>query len=118
MRLKESIKILIKQLLNSMKVPKNVPMSSPIVKEEDSLEMPSSPIIVEEDLFETQFIIDLKLQFDNFCENVHDFTLEDKTSVEDNEVIDLFEFSKEDKQPPLDLSIESNNTIYCAVISS
>ena len=44
--------VLIKQLLNSMKVPKEVPMSSSIVKEEDSLEMSSSIIFVREDLFE------------------------------------------------------------------
>ena len=44
--------VLIKQLLNSMKVPKEVPMSSPIFKEEDSLEMPSSIIVVREDSFE------------------------------------------------------------------
>ena len=35
-----------------MKVPKEVPMRSPIFKEEDSLEMPSSIIVVREDSFE------------------------------------------------------------------
>lgn len=36
-----------------------------------------------------KFIIYLKFQFDNLCENVHDFSLEDKTNIEDDEAIDL-----------------------------
>ncbi|KAH9718181.1 retrovirus-related pol polyprotein from transposon RE1 [Citrus sinensis] len=57
-----------------------------------------------------QFIIDLKFQSDKLSENVHDVYLEEKTSVEDDEIIDLSEFFKEDEQPHLDLSIKPNNT--------
>ena len=65
------------------------------------------PNIVEENV---QFIIDLKFQSDKLSENVHDVYLEEKTSVEDDEIIDLSEFFKEDEQPHLDLSIKPNNT--------
>ena len=118
---------LIKRWINSMKVSKNVQMSSfvvekenllempssPSVLEEDLLEMPSSPIVLEEDLLEMpsspiikeedsleisdekiQFIIDLNIQFNNLCEIVHDVSLEDKTCIEDNEVIDYMRFLK------------------------
>ena len=65
------------------------------------------PNIVEENV---QFIIDLKFQSDKLSENVHDVYLEEKTSVEDDEIIDLSKFFKEDEQPHLDLSIDPNNT--------
>ena len=64
------------------------------------------PNIVKENV---QFIIDLKFQSDKLFENVHDVYLEEKTSVEDDEIIDLFDFFKEDEKPHLDLSIETNN---------
>ena len=96
-----------------MKVSEDVQMSSSIVEKENLLEMPSSPIVVEEDLFEIpsspiikeedsleisyekiQFIIDLNFQFNNLCEIEHDVSLEDKTCIEDNEVIDYTRFLK------------------------
>lgn len=40
------------------------------------------------------------------CENVDDVSLEDKTSVEDDGIINLPEIFKEEVRPPLDLSIE------------
>ncbi len=55
-------------------------------------------------------IIDLKSQSENLCKNVHDVSLEDKSSVEDDQS-DLSEIFKKDIQPTLGLSIESNNTI-------
>ena len=55
-----------------------------------------------------KFIIYLKFQFDNLCKNVHDFSLEDKTNIEDDEAIDLSEILKEEEQPTLDLNIEPN----------
>ena len=85
-----------------MKVPKDVPMSSLTVKEKDSLEMPKNEVL---------FFIDLKFQFDNLCEKMHDVFLEDKTSIEDDEVIDLSKVFKEEVQPTLDLNIESNSVI-------
>lgn len=47
----------------------------------------------------------------NLCENVDDVSLEDKIIVEENGIINLLEIFKEEVQPPLDLSIESNSTI-------
>ena len=47
------------------------------------------PNVVEEKI---QFIIDLKFQCDNLYENVHDVSLEDKTNVKDDDVIDLSKF--------------------------
>lgn len=55
-------------------------------------------------------IIDLKSQSENLCKNVHDVSLEDKSSVEDDQS-DLSEIFKKDIQLTLGLSIESNNTI-------
>ena len=52
------------------------------------------PNVAEE---KVQFIIDLKFQFDNLCANVHDVSLEDKTNVKDDEVIDLSKFFKKDE---------------------
>ena len=63
-----------------MKVPKFVSMSSPIVEEENSHEIPEENV---------QFIINLKFQFDNLCKNVQDVSLEDKTSIENDEVFNL-----------------------------
>lgn len=63
-----------------MKVPKFVSMSSPIVEEENSHETPEENV---------QFIINLKFQFDNLCKNVQDVSLEDKTSIENDEVFNL-----------------------------
>ena len=52
-----------------------------------------------------QFIIDLRFQSDNGV------SLEDKISVEDDEIFDLFGIFDEEEQPTLDLCIEPNNTI-------
>ena len=41
---------------------------------------------------------------------MHDISLQDKTSVENEEIIDLFEMFKEEVVPTLDLSIEPNST--------
>lgn len=83
-------------------VPKDIPISSLILKEEDSLEMPKD---------EVRFFIDLKFWPNNLCENVHDVSLKDKTSVEDDMIIDLFEVFKEEVQHNLNLSIEANSMI-------
>ena len=42
---------------------------------------------------------------------MHDISLSDKTSIEDDDVIDLFEIFNEEEQPTLDLSIEANSTM-------
>lgn len=55
------------------------------------------------------FFIDLKFQSNNLCENVHDVSWENKTSVEDDEIFDISESFKED-QPTFDLHIKSNST--------
>lgn len=47
----------------------------------------------------------------NLCENVDDVSLENKIIVEENGIINVLEIFKEEVQPPLDLSIESNSTI-------
>ena len=52
-----------------------------------------------------------KFQSDKFSENAHDVSLKKKTSVEDDEIFDLFEFFKEEQQPHLDLSSKSNSKI-------
>ena len=83
-------------------MPRDVPMSSPIVKEKDLHEMQEEKV---------QFIIDLKFQYDNLCENVHIISLEDKTSVEVDEVIDLYDIFKEEEQPTLNLRIKPNKRI-------
>lgn len=97
-----------------MKVPRDVPKSSPFIEEEDSCEIPQENV---------QFIIDLKFQTGNLCENVHDVSLEDKsknlhdvsledkTSVEDDEFFNLSGIFDEVEQPTLDFYIEPNNTI-------
>ena len=43
----------------------------------------SSPIL------EVQFIINLKFQSNNLCQNVDDVSLKDKIGVEDTEIIDI-----------------------------
>lgn len=43
----------------------------------------SSPIL------EVQFIINLKFQSNNMCQNVDDVSLKDKIGVEDTEIIDI-----------------------------
>ena len=52
-----------------------------------------------------QFIIDLRFQSNN------DISLEDKISVEDDEIFYLFGIFDEEEQPTLDLRIEPNSTI-------
>lgn len=54
---------------------------------------------------------DLKFQYDNLCKNVYDVSLEDKTSVEQDEIIILFKIFKEEVQSILDLHIDPNNMI-------
>lgn len=71
-----------------MKVSKDLPISSPIVEKKDSLKMPKD---------EVQFLIDLKFQSNNLCKNVYNVSLEDKTSIEDDEVFDLSKIFKEEK---------------------
>ena len=61
------------------------------------------PKILDENV---QFIINLKFQYDNMCENVHNVSLEDKTSIEDDEMFYLFGIFKEEEQPTLDLQID------------
>ena len=65
------------------------------------------PSVVEGNV---QFITDLKFQSDNLSENVHDVSLEDKSSVKDDKTFDLFGIFKEE-QPTLDMCIDSNSTI-------
>lgn len=78
----DEIQNLSKKWRVTMKVPKDVPMSSLIVKEEDSHELPEENV---------QFIIDLRFQSDKLFENVRDVSLEEKISAEDNDIIDLFD---------------------------
>ena len=78
-------------------------MSSPILDDENSLRMPKDEI---------QFIIDLKFQSNNLCENVHDVSLED--NVEDDETIDLSKIFKEEVQPTHNLSIKPSRVIEIA----
>lgn len=58
-----------------------------------------------------QFIIDLKFQHNNLCDNVHDVSLEDKTSIKDDEIIESYEIFKEEVQPTLNLRIKPNSRI-------
>ena len=85
-----------------MKVPKDVLKSSPIIEKEDLRKMSEENI---------QFIIDLKFQSNNLCENVHDVSLEDKTSVEDDEIFYLSGIFDEVEQPTLNFCIEPNSMI-------
>ena len=82
----DEVQDLIKEWYVSMKVPTNVQMSSLIVEEEDSREMSEENV---------QFIIDLKFQPDNLCQNMHDVSLDNKIIIEDDDVIDLFEIFNE-----------------------
>lgn len=66
-----------------MKVPKNIQISSPIVQEEISHGM------TEE---EVQVLIDLKFEYENLDKNVHYAFLVEKTSIEDDGVIELSDF--------------------------
>lgn len=50
-------------------------------------------------------------QSDNLCKDVYDVSLEDKTSVEDDDIINLFKIFKEEVQSILDLHIEPNSMI-------
>lgn len=82
MRLKE----LMKSQFHSKKLhvpkimPEEVPMSSLILEEGDSLKKSKD---------EVQFILNLKFKSNDQYDNVHDILLGDKTSIEDAEMINM-----------------------------
>ena len=58
-----------------------------------------------------QFIINLRFQSDKLFENMLDVSFEEKTSIEDDDIIYLSDIFKEYIQPTLNLSSEPTSTI-------
>lgn len=89
----DEVQDLINEWCVSIKVPKNVQMSSLIVEEEDSREMSEEKV---------QFVFDWKFQPNNLCQNMHDVSLDNKISIDDDDVVDLYEIFNEKEQPTLE----------------